>query len=64
MEFKDNLHMIRRDKGITQKELAKLAGVCHITISRYETGFMDPTLPTLRKIKKTLNCSYDQLIGE
>jgi uncharacterized protein len=42
---------LARDKaGLTQTELAVLAGVSQQTISAYETGRKEPTLPSLQRL--------------
>lgn len=42
---------IARDRGdLSQQELAELVGVTQQTISAYETGRREPTLPTLMGI--------------
>ncbi|MBV9097637.1 MAG: helix-turn-helix transcriptional regulator, partial [Frankiaceae bacterium] len=40
----------RRDAGLSVRELARLADVSFTTISRIETGAMDPTVGTLHRI--------------
>lgn len=61
--FRENLLLMRRRKELTQKELAKLLGMNHVTISRYETGDIEPGLLVLVKMKRLFECTYDQLIG-
>ncbi len=63
-KFKDNLHMMRRDKKLSQIELGKLVNLSHVTISKYELGTMEPTLGALTRIKNVLECSYNELLGE
>ena len=41
--LKNDLHAIRREKGLSQSELAKLVGVSRNTISSIETGQFNPT---------------------
>ncbi|MCL1593775.1 MAG: helix-turn-helix domain-containing protein [Actinomycetia bacterium] len=42
---------LARDKvGMTQVELATVAGVSQQSISAYETGRKEPTLPTLQRL--------------
>jgi len=40
--------------GLTQRELAKLAGVRVETLSRIETGKHTPTVPTIEKLDRAL----------
>ena len=58
-----NLKEIRLARGMTQEELAKKTGVSQSQIARYENGDCEPTLDTLRKLSKELNCTLDELIG-
>ncbi|MCU9816577.1 helix-turn-helix transcriptional regulator [Paraclostridium sp. AKS73] len=39
----NNLKQIRKEKGISQRELAELVGVSRNTISSIETGQFNPT---------------------
>ena len=41
---------LRRNKGLTQAQLAKKIGVCQSLIARIETGGIDTKLSTARKI--------------
>lgn len=43
------LRLARAKAGLTQGELARAAGVTQQTLSAYETGRKEPTLPTLMK---------------
>lgn len=44
------LRMARHKAGITQGELAERAGVTQQVVSAYETGRMEPTLPSLERL--------------
>jgi len=48
------IRMLRKRLGITQKELARRAGVSQSLIARIEKGTVDPRLSTLRKILNVL----------
>lgn len=55
---------LRRNKGWSQKELAKRAGVTESTLSRIESGITKQVDATaLGKIAKALNTSTDYLLG-
>lgn len=45
-----NLKQIRKSKGYTQKELAKLLGISDSTLAHYETGIRKITLEMFLKI--------------
>ena len=44
------VRMARSKAGLTQAELADRAGVTQQSISAYETGRKEPTLPTLQRL--------------
>jgi transcriptional regulator with XRE-family HTH domain len=48
------LRRSRELRGLSQKELEKLAGVSFITISRVENGHLDTTMGTAEKLAKAL----------
>lgn len=43
LTLKNNLAAIRKEKGFSQAELAKIVGVSRNTISSIETGQFNPT---------------------
>ncbi len=63
MNFGKKLKKLRKDIGITQKELANKIGVKRTTVAGYETEGKMPPYQTLIKIARTLNCSVDYLLG-
>jgi len=50
----EDLRRMRKNAGLTQKELAKKAGVSQSLIARIETRSVDPRLSTLQKIVDAL----------
>ncbi|MCC6012863.1 MAG: CBS domain-containing protein [Candidatus Verstraetearchaeota archaeon] len=54
------LRRLRKKAGLTQKELAKRAGISQSLIARIERGTVDPRLSTLRKIINVIN----EVLGE
>ena len=48
---------LREDKGWSQRELAKAAGVSNSTISRVESGLVEADIGTLRRIAHALGYS-------
>lgn len=53
---------IRKRKKITQNELALLSGISQSFISDLEKGKKTPTIDTLNKLAKGLDCSIVDLI--
>ena len=48
------LKVLRERSFLSQRELGKKAGIHHITISRLETGLVQPHFSTIRKLAKAL----------
>lgn len=62
IDFPRNLKEIRRVKGLSQEELAKLTEINLNTLRNYEQGRREPNLSTLEQLKVALDCSYDDLL--
>lgn len=62
MNFPERLASLRKEKNLTQKELAELTSVHVAQIRRYESGTSQPTLDVIRKIAIALHVSADTLI--
>jgi len=58
-----NIKKYRKEKGLSQDKLARLADVAHATIIKIESGgIQSPTIDTVQKIAKALDVSLDDLI--
>lgn len=53
----------RREKGVTQEELAKYIGVSKASVSKWETGLSYPDIVFLPQLAAYFNISVDELIG-
>ena len=53
---------IRKQKGLTQKQLGDLCGMADSAIRRYENGHANPKIETLKKIASALEVSLDSLL--
>jgi len=62
MDFKDKISKLRKERELSQKQLAKLVGINSSQIVRYESGKSEPTLSVIKNIAKTLGVSADELI--
>lgn len=56
------LRRLRKEKGISMKELGVKIGVAESTISQYETGKREPDFETLLKLGEFFNVSVDYLL--
>ena len=59
----NELQRIRKEKGVSQQELADALGVTQGTISAWESGRWNPTVENLRAAAQFLGVSIDELIG-
>jgi transcriptional regulator with XRE-family HTH domain len=62
MPFAEKLAKLRKEKGLTQEDLAKKIGVGIAQMRRYEKGASSPTLEVIKNMAKTLGISADDLI--
>lgn len=60
--FSDNLKRIRKEKGLTQVQLAKELECTQNEISRWEAGKWYPSISTAVKIADVLECTVDELV--
>lgn len=57
------LKKLRKEKGLTQKQLARLIHKESSLISRYEKGLQKPTFDTVKEFAVIFNVSMDYLAG-
>tara|TARA_A100000164_G_scaffold111609_1_gene98156 strand:- start:882 stop:1223 length:342 start_codon:yes stop_codon:yes gene_type:complete len=54
---------IRKEKGISLRELAKQVGVSFVNISYIENGRIETSKEVLRRISKALDYDFDKLLS-
>ena len=59
----DNIKTLRKNKGLTQEELAIKLNVVRQTVSKWEKGFSVPDADMLQKIADILEVDVKQLLG-
>jgi len=57
------LREAREQKGLTQRQLARICGLGINQINRYENGTSDPVSETLKTIASAIGVSTDYLLG-
>ena len=62
MEFNEKLQELRRQKGLTQEELAELLYVSRAAISKWESGRGYPSIDSLKEISRFFSVTIDELI--
>lgn len=63
MEFNEKLQELRKQKGLTQEELAELLYVSRTAISKWESGRGFPNIESLKAISKYFSVSLDELLS-
>lgn len=61
--FKDNLKILRKERGLGQAQLANIIGVSKGIISLWENGLREPNLSSLIALATYFNVSIDYLVG-
>ncbi|MGM9618324.1 MAG: helix-turn-helix domain-containing protein [Oscillospiraceae bacterium] len=63
MEFHEKLQELRKQKGLTQEELAELLFVSRTAISKWESGRGYPNIDSLKAISQYFSVSVDELLS-
>lgn len=63
MEFNEKLQELRKQKGLTQEELAQVLYVSRTAISKWESGRGYPNIESLKAISKYFGVSLDELLS-
>ena len=62
--LKDNLKILRKNKGLSQEELSIKLNVVRQTISKWETGLSVPDAEMLIKISELFETPVSEILGE
>lgn len=63
MEFHEKLQELRKNRGLTQEELAEALYVSRTAISKWETGRGYPSIDSLKEISTFFSVSIDDLLS-
>ena len=63
MEFNEKLQDLRKQKGLTQEEIAEYLYVSRTAISKWESGRGFPNIESLKAISKFFSVSLDELLS-
>ena len=63
MEFGEKLQELRKNKGLTQEELAEALYVSRTAVSKWESGRGYPSIDSLKDISKFFQVSIDVLLS-
>ena len=63
MTIGDKIRLLRKEKGLTQQELAKCMKMSDGNLSKYELGRLEPSTDTIKMLADFFNVSTDYLLG-
>ena len=63
MEFNEKLQALRKQKGLTQEELADALYVSRTAVSKWESGRGYPSIDALKDISAFFNITIDELLS-
>lgn len=63
MEFNEKLQELRKQKGLTQEELAEILFVSRTAISKWESGRGYPNIDSLKAIAEFFNITIDEFLS-
>ena len=63
MEFNEKLQELRKNKGLTQEELAEALYVSRTAISKWESGRGYPSIDSLKEVAKYFSVTIDELLS-
>ena len=63
MEFNEKLQELRKQRGLTQEELAESLYVSRTAVSKWESGRGDPSIDSLKAIAAFFSVTVDELIS-
>ena len=64
MKFGDNLKLIRKNKKMSQEDLAEKVNVSRQSVSKWETGEAYPEMNNILELCKIFNCKINDLVHE
>jgi transcriptional regulator with XRE-family HTH domain len=62
MEFSEKLQSLRKQKGLTQEELAEILYVSRTAVSKWESGRGMPNVESLKAIARYFSVTLDELL--
>ena len=60
----DKIKLYRENKDMTQNEVADILGVSSATISKYESGALEPNIESLKRLAELFEISIDELLND
>ncbi|NMA67348.1 MAG: helix-turn-helix transcriptional regulator, partial [Clostridiaceae bacterium] len=64
MTFSEKLQLLRKNRGLTQEEMAERLDVSRQAVAKWESGQVYPDISNLIQISNLLNVSIDFLVRD
>ena len=61
MTFGEKLRNLRKERGLTAKQLSEKSGLTAVSIINYENDHRKPNLVSINKLANALDCDFDEL---
>lgn len=62
--FGEKIKLYRENRKMTQNEVADILGVSSATISKYESGALEPNIESLKRLAELFEISIDELLND
>ena len=62
--FGEKIKLYRENKKMTQNQVADILGVSSATISKYESGALEPNIESLKRLSELFEISIDELLND
>lgn len=62
IEFKDRLRIIRKERGLTQREVSQMLKISVNGYASWEQGRTEPDIKSIKKLCKIFNVTTDYLL--
>ena len=63
-DFARNLRKLMAERDMSAKQFSSASGINHASVYDYLNGRHEPNCPMLRRIRATLGCTWDELLGD
>ena len=63
MDFRIRLKELRKERGISQVEIAKILNMSKMAVSHWEKGNSEPSIEQLKVLAQFFDVSIDYLVG-
>lgn len=63
MKIGESIKNLRKNKNLTQKELASALNIGQASICEWEQNKYEPTLSAIIELSKFFNCTIEELVG-